>query len=69
MILASHRKPSIEINTVAAVSTAGSFYNHVTLGKEGERLRKSNIDGVNLIKVYYIMYVNITMKPLCTVIY
>jgi hypothetical protein len=31
-----------------------------------EELRKSNIDGMNLIKVRY-MYANITMKSLCTI--
>jgi uncharacterized membrane protein YkgB len=35
--------------------------------KEGEKggwLRKNNIDGVNLIKVYYVHIITITMKSL-----
>jgi hypothetical protein len=32
-------------------------------------LRKNNIDGVNLIKVYYAQVVNITIKHLCTINY
>jgi hypothetical protein len=31
------------------------------------RSRKTNIDGVNLIKVYYMHVVNIRMKPLFTI--
>jgi hypothetical protein len=31
---------------------------------EGGWLRKNNIDGVNLIKIYYMHIVNITMKSI-----
>jgi hypothetical protein len=38
--------------------------------KEERRwLRKSNIDGVNLIKVHHMHVVNIMMKPLVQLIY
>jgi hypothetical protein len=42
---------------------------HQKLLKGGRRLRKSNIDGVNLIKVHYMHIVSITMKPFVQLIY
>jgi hypothetical protein len=37
------------------------------MGKEERELRKSNIDGVNLIKVHYKHVVNIILNFLCTI--
>jgi hypothetical protein len=35
--------------------------------ERGEGLRKSNIDGVNLVKVHYMHVVHITTNPLHTI--
>jgi hypothetical protein len=35
--------------------------------EEEEQIKKSNIDGINLIKVHFMHVVNITMKTLCII--